>query len=239
MTERIQKTLQFLKDTFDSSEYWKTRPADKAYRFDHSIRVAKYAKIIGDAENLNSEALQVAALLHDISYGLDFDIKKSKFYTEPCPELDALSHEDLIMHHGYVSALHSMDFVKNLGFDENTTNEILYAIGTHIKYPENHKLIGHETIFTKTICNCDEIDHVSSFRFYEDFTEFNFKNQNQKARQQWVWDTKGYNQHLMEGLFFDMKTETAKKLFKQNIEYRNTVLENLQFLIDSSNPESL
>lgn len=239
MTERIKKALDFLKETFDSSEYWKTRPAAKAYRFDHSIRVAKYAKIVAEAENLDSEALQVAALLHDISYGLDFDIKKSKYYSEPCPELDGLSHEDLIMHHGYVSALHSMKFVESLGFDEDTKNQILYAIGTHIKYPENSKLVGQETLFTKTLCNCDELDHVSSFRFYEDFTEFNFTNQNQEARQQWVWDTKGYTQHQMEHLYLDMRTETAKKLFKENCDFRFSILENLQTIIDASNSETL
>lgn len=239
MTERIKKALDFLNETYNISEYWKINSIAKAYRFDHSIRVAKYAKIIGDAEHLDSEALQVAALLHDISYGLDFDLTKSKYYNEPYPELDGFSHEDLVMHHGYISALHSISFVESLGFDEDTKNQILYAVGTHIKYPENSKFIGQETLFTKTLCNCDEIDHVSSFRFYEDLKKFNFTDQNQEARQQWVWDKKGYTQYQMEHLYLDMRTETAKKLFKENCDFRFSVLENLQALIDSSNPATL
>lgn len=239
MTERIQKTLQFLNEAYEISEYWKIKPAARAYRFDHTIRVAKYAKIIGDAEGLNTEALQVAALLHDISYGFDFDLNKSKYYNEPCPELEGFSHDDLVMHHGYLSALHSMSFVKSLGFDEETTNQILYAIGTHIKYPENSKLIGQETLFTKTLSNCDEIDHLSTFRFYESLKKFDFTDKPQEDRQQWIWDTKGYVQYHMEHLYLDMRTETAKRLFKENCDKRFAILEDLQSLVDISKTETL
>lgn len=239
MTERIKKTLDFLNEAYDVSEYWKINPVSRAYRFDHTIRVAKYAKLVAEAENLDSEALQVAALLHDISYGIDFDLSKSKYYNEPCPELDGFSHQDMVMHHGYISALHSMAFVESLGFDEDTKNQILYAVGTHIKYPENGKLIGQETLFTKTLSNCDEIDHLSSFRFYEDLKKFNFTDQTQKDRQQWIWEKKGYVQYHMEHLYLDMRTETAKKLFKENCDYRLLALENLQALVDASNPDTL
>lgn len=239
MTERVKQTLEFLNETFNISEFWKIKPTSRAYRFDHTIRVAKYAKIIAEAENLDSEALQIAALLHDISYGLDFDIKKSNYYTEPCPELDGFSHEDLIMHHGYISALHSLHFVESLGFDEDTKNQILYAVGTHIKYPENGKLIGQETLFSKTLCNCDEIDHLSTFRFYEELEKFKFTDKSQEERQQFYWSAKGYTQYQMEHLYFDMRTETAKKLFKENCDMRLLILENLQSLINDSKPDLL
>lgn len=239
MTERIKHALDFLNETYEISEFWKINPVAKAYRFDHTIRVAKYAKIVAESENLDSEALQIAAILHDISYGLDFDISKSKYYKEPCPELDGLSHEDLVMHHGYISALHSWPFVESLGFDEETKNQILYAIGTHIQYPKNSKLIGQETLFTKSLCNCDEIDHVSAFRLYEDIEKFKFTDRTQEERQQFCWNVKGHTQHQMEHLYQDMRTETAKKIFKENCDFRFSVLENLQSIIDASKPENL
>lgn len=239
MTERISKTVQFLRETFDSSEYWKTRPTAKAYRYDHSMRVANYAKTIGLAEGMDVEALEVAALLHDVSYGLDFNIKNSLYYKKPCPELESFSFEELIMHHGYVSALHSMDFVNSLGFSPETTTDILYAIATHIQMPEVSVINGQDSVFVKTIRDADEIDHVGSFRFYEDLMKFNFTDKTQEERQQFVWSTKGITQSHMENMYLDLRTETAKKLYKQNCDYRFSVLENLQALIDNSKPEIL
>lgn len=178
MTEKISKTLHFLQETFDSSEYWKSHPEAKAYRYDHSIRVAKYAKTIGQAERMNTEALIVASLLHDISYGLDFNIKNSTCYKEPCPEMEGLDFQELIWHHGYTSALHSMHFVKNLGFTDQQGDEILAAMA-------------------------------------------------------------GHTQHHMDNMYLDLRTNTAKRLYKQNCDYRFSVLENLQSLINNSKPEDL
>jgi len=239
MTEKISKTLQFLQETFDSSEYWKSHPEAKAYRYDHSIRVAKYAKTIGQAEGMNTEALIVASLLHDISYGLDFNIKNSTCYKEPCPEMEGLDFQELIWHHGYTSALHSMHFVKNLGFTDQQGDEILAAMAGHTKTPADSKIKLIDSLFTKTVRDSDEIDHVSGFRFYEDLLKFNFPDATQEERQQFVWDTKGYTQHHMDNMYLDLRTNTAKRLYKQNCDYRFSVLENLQSLINNSKPEDL
>lgn len=239
MTENISKTLQFLKETFDISEYWKTKPTSKAYRYDHSIRVAKYAKTIGEAEGMDTEALIIGALLHDISYGLDFNIKNSSCYKEPCPELEGLTFNELIMHHGYVSALHSIEFLKTLSLPQQTQEQILWAVASHIQMPEHSVIKNCESTFTKTIRDADEIDHVSGFRFYEDLMKFNFPDATQEERQQFVWETKGYTQWHMDHMFLDLRTETAKKLYKENCDYRFSVIENLQSIIDRSKPETL
>ena len=42
----IHKTEEFLKETFDSSEFLNEHPSDKEYRLQHSYRVANIGKKI-------------------------------------------------------------------------------------------------------------------------------------------------------------------------------------------------
>ena len=238
MTPKIEKTLDFLNQSFDVSEYWKKNPAGKNYRFDHTIRVAKYAAQIAENENMDRESLVIAALLHDVSYGLDFDIKKSFTYKEPCPELENCTHDDLIKYHGYISVLHSKAFLENLGYEGEKLDDMLGAI-SHTASPDGAKYCVKDTTFCRTIGDADEIDHVSAFRFYEDLRDFDFSNASMQDRQQFIWNTKGYTEHCMNGIYQVLKTETARKLYKENCDFRFKVLDELQGLVDNSKVEGL
>lgn len=174
MTERIEKTIQFLNQTFDFSPYWKTKPEARAYRYDHSIRVAKIGAQIAEAEGFDREALVIACLLHDCSYGLDFDIKNSWLYKEPAPELEGMDKLELIRFHGYISGLHVLPFVESLGYKGQQLEDIVYALAHHTLFPEGAKIQGKESVFTRSVFDADEIDHVSAFRFYEDLQKFDF-----------------------------------------------------------------
>lgn len=238
MTEKIEKTLEFLNKSFDVSDYWKRKPTSRQYRYDHTIRVAKNAALIAEAENLDREKLVIASLLHDVSYGIDFDIKQSFTYKEPCPELEGLSQDKLIAYHGYISALHSKSFLETLGYSDSELDDLLGAIH-HTLSPEGAKYTAKDTVFCRTVGDADEIDHVSAFRFYDDLRAFNFTDATATERQQFIWDTKGYTEHCMNGIYNVLKTETARKLYKQNCDFRFKVLDQLQKLVDDSDIKGL
>ena len=46
--EQVEKTEAFLTETFDASPYLQAHPADKAYRLQHTYRVANIAKGIAE-----------------------------------------------------------------------------------------------------------------------------------------------------------------------------------------------
>lgn len=238
MTDKIEKTLGFLQKSFDVSDFWKRKPTSKQYRYDHTIRVAKNAAKIAEAENFDREMLVIAALLHDVSYGIDFDIKQSFTYKEPCPELEGLSQEKLIAYHGYISVLHSKAFLEELGYKGEQLDDLLGAIH-HTQSPEGAKYTIKDTIFCRSIGDADEIDHVSAFRFYDDLRAFNFTDATAQERQQFIWATKGYTEHCMNGIYNVLKTETARKLYKENCDFRFKVLEQLQNLVNDSDIKDL
>ena len=68
MTGRIEKTKAFLLQKFDENPRYIECKAEKDYRIEHTMRVANLGKRIAEAEGLDTEALAIACLLHDVSY---------------------------------------------------------------------------------------------------------------------------------------------------------------------------
>ena len=64
----VERTEQFLKDTFSNSVYLQAHPTDWEYRIQHSYRVANLAKYIAQQEGLDVTDAVIAGLLHDIAY---------------------------------------------------------------------------------------------------------------------------------------------------------------------------
>ncbi|MCQ2592638.1 MAG: HD domain-containing protein [Treponema sp.] len=216
MSEKIEKTLQFLKETFDKSEYWKTRPESKRYRYEHSIRVAKIGGEIARQEGMDIEAMTIACLLHDLSYGLDFN------------------EERTIPNHGYTSAVYARPFLENLGYSGEMLNNICYGIAFHCSEPNKLALIeGEKNTFTDTILDADGIDHNSIYRLYEDLTKENFLIKTPEEQQKIIWEYKGYIDYCDNGHSWKA-TKTAEKLFAENMRFRREVIEKLQKLIDDS-----
>ena len=68
----VQLTTEFLKKKLDESEYFADKKSEKDYRFEHSVRVANIGKEIAEKEGMDSDAMVIACLLHDISYINEF-----------------------------------------------------------------------------------------------------------------------------------------------------------------------
>ena len=64
----VKLTEEFLKRKFNESEYFADKKSEKDYRFEHSVRVANIGKEIAEKEKMDSDAMVIACLLHDISY---------------------------------------------------------------------------------------------------------------------------------------------------------------------------
>ncbi|MBO4289951.1 MAG: HD domain-containing protein, partial [Lachnospiraceae bacterium] len=69
---QIKKTEEFLKQKFDASEYLSAHPEAKAYRLEHTYRVANIGRQIAAKEGFDETEMVIACLLHDISYCEEF-----------------------------------------------------------------------------------------------------------------------------------------------------------------------
>ena len=65
--EMIKQTEAFLKRKFDAAVYLNAHPDAKAYRLEHSWRVANIARQIARKEGFDETELVLAGLLHDVS----------------------------------------------------------------------------------------------------------------------------------------------------------------------------
>ena len=147
MSERIQRTYTFLKKTFEDTHWFKANPADKAYRLDHSVRVANICREIARKEGMDEETAVIAGLLHDLGYGQDF------------PENYDWSG------HGRDGAKFARPFLHTLGLPEETVNDICYANAIHVDDKADFE--GRRTPFTETIGDADNIDRFDAWRIYE------------------------------------------------------------------------
>lgn len=158
----ISKTKEFLKDTFDNSEYLNTNKREQDYRFHHSLRVAKWGQRIAEAENLNVEALTIACILHDIAYS------------------EEMTSREMHMDHGRRSAELSVDFINTLDIEESLKKDILYGIGSHV---DNKTNCGwNPSVLSDSVSDADNLDRFDTYRIYEslEFDKFSLLSNDEK-----------------------------------------------------------
>lgn len=109
----IKKAEEFLKEKFDKSLYLSSRPEKKAYRLEHSYRVANIGKTIAEKEGFDETEMIIACLLHDVSYCETFG-------------------EDGWKDHGRTAAQISRPFLHGLGLPKSWINDICYGIAIHV-----------------------------------------------------------------------------------------------------------
>ncbi len=190
MTERIQKTLEFLKRKLIIDYDKDFMPKEQmAYRYEHSLRVAKHGQAIARAESMNEEALVVACLLHDVGYCL-FEKNEDGDY------------------HGWKSEEVSRQFVKDLGFDEKTAADILTGIASHDSGETNFPC--EKNAFTESVGDCDNIDRFDVFRIYDTLHYENFRDKTLDDQKQTVQKRLKRLEKLKD---IDFATPTAKKLW--------------------------
>jgi uncharacterized protein len=108
------------------------------YRWAHTLRVAQYGKLIGEAENMDPELVICACLLHDIAW-FDVDWEHSR-------------------EHGFLGARIARPILENLDYSEEEVENICYSIASHVTV-ENP-----ETLESKVVSDADNVDRYGPYR---------------------------------------------------------------------------
>ncbi|QSX06489.1 HD domain-containing protein [Sedimentibacter sp. zth1] len=207
----IEKSIKFLKDTFEDCKFFKENESSKLYRIEHSIRVANIGKQIAIEENLDVEALVIGCILHDIGYAQEF------------------TSDDDYVNHGRYSAKLARPFLKSLGYDESKVDEICYGIAIHVD--DKADFDGERTPLALSIGDSDNIDRFDAFRIYMDFENRNFSDM--------LIDDKmillnNSIDKLKKYMIMDFGTRTGLDMWQDKIKYRIEYSEKLKSQFENS-----
>lgn len=211
MGANIKKTIDFLMEQFNKSEYMSKNPKSKKYRLEHSFRVANIGKDIARKEGLNEESLIIGCLLHDISY-------INEFHTEK----DWLDH-------GRNAAKIARPFLETLELSSEQVDEICYGIAIHAD--DESDFPGERTPLAESISDCDNIDRFDAFRIYENLEYKSFSGLAFEEQMELVV-------RVLEKLnkYKDLKfaTNTATEMWVDKIIFQIQFYERLKSQLESS-----
>ena len=138
----VKLAEDFLKRKFEESEYFADKKSEKDYRFEHSVRVANIGKEIAEKEGMDSDAMVIACLLHDISYINEFKTREEA------------------RNHGRYSAKIARPFLEEIGMEPETIEDICYGIAIHVD--DEADFPGKRTVFAQTVGDADNIDRFDA-----------------------------------------------------------------------------
>ena len=144
--EWIRKAEHFLKESFDAAHWLDAKPEAKAYRIEHSYRVANIGRQIAEGEGFDQSEMALACLLHDIAY---------------CEDLEQIGWKE----HGRRSARMVRPFLRELGLAEDRVQDICYGIAIHVD--DEADFPGERTPFALSVGDADNIDRFDVLRVHE------------------------------------------------------------------------
>lgn len=212
MTERVQRAREFLLGLYDSCEFFKANPSDRKYRWEHSLRVACICRDIARAEGMDEELAEIAGLLHDVGYGQDFPADYEW------------------KNHGRDGARMARPFLKQLGLDEETVNDICYAIAIHVD--DRADFEGRRTPFTETVGDADNIDRFDAYRIYE-FVRYQMVPEEHDLSENLAWLHQRLAR-LKELSGADLATLTATKLWREKVAFQTQYFSRLLAQMETS-----
>ena len=201
--EMIEQTEAFLKRKFDAAIYLNAHPDAKAYRLEHSYRVANIARRIAQQEGFDETELVIAGLLHDVSY---------------CEEFG----EDGWIEHGRRAARIARPFLTELGLAEDRVDEICYAIAIHVD--DEADFPGERTPFALSVGDADNIDRFDVYRIHETLTADGFLGMAFPQKLQYA---EKRLMRLRELLDLPMGTKTAEALWRSRLSFYSSFFEKL------------
>jgi putative nucleotidyltransferase with HDIG domain len=147
---RLQKIADFTNSYLHES-YQKRSKKDKAnldrylsgvdYRWQHTLRVAQFGKVIAENEAAHVELVVAACLLHDIAW-FDTDAENSR-------------------EHGRIGAEKSRHFLETLGYRAKDIENICYSIASHV---DENDLNTQEA---KVLSDADNVDRFGPYRILQ------------------------------------------------------------------------
>lgn len=201
MTDKIKKTIEYITEQFgEGKEYQDKR---MAYRYQHSLRVARVGQIIAREEGLDEESLVIACLLHDLAY--------------------VGGRIDDWTNHGRVGAEMAKDFVGSLQLNDRQTQDILNGISMHVD--EELEREEGKTITARSVGDCDNIDRFDVYRLYDNLSDYKFK-ELLLAEQLQLVDRMLVK--LDKYITLDFTTPTATRLWRDKVSYQREFLTRLK-----------
>jgi uncharacterized protein len=203
-TELITKTENFLKQKFDNSAYFKDHPDEKAYRLEHSYRVANIGKEIAEKEGFDVTEMVMACLLYDVSYCEDFD-------------------DDGWKDHGRNAARIARPFLLELGLPQDRVNDMCYGIAIHVDDEADFE--GERTPFALSVGDADNIDRFDAYRIHEGLVYEKFL---EKSFEEKVNFVNTRIEKLGKAMQMELGTKTAEEIWTERIAYYIGFYEKLQ-----------
>ncbi|MBQ1771386.1 MAG: HD domain-containing protein [Clostridia bacterium] len=201
--EWIAKTETFLRQRFDSAIYLNKHKDAKAYRIEHTYRVANIGRKIAVEEGFDETEMIVACLLHDVSY---------------CEEFG----EDGWKNHGRRSASIARPFLKELGIPEDRIADMCYGIAIHVD--DEADFSGERTAFALSVGDADNIDRFDVYRIHESLSSDRFLEMGIEEKSEYA----GKRLERLKGLKdMPMGTGTAVKMWKSRIGFYTRFYEKL------------
>lgn len=193
--ELVRKTEEFLKKKFEDAVYLNEHPEAKAYRIEHSYRVANIGREIAVKEGFDETEMVIACLLHDVAY---------------CEEFGENGWEE----HGRRSAQIARPFLKELGLPENRINDICYGIAIHVD--EKADFFGENTPFALSVGNADNIDRFDAYRIHEALNRDAFLQMGYEEKTEYLGKRLSRLRELRAMTF---GTQTADALWKSRLDF--------------------
>jgi putative nucleotidyltransferase with HDIG domain len=149
-TARIQRIADFTQSYLQES-YQKRSKKDKDnlklylagadYRWQHTLRVAQFGKVIAENEGVDVESVIAACLLHDIAW-FDTTAENNR-------------------EHGRLGAIKSQPLLESLGYSARRIKNICYSIASHVD--EDHP----NTLEAKIVSDADNVDRFGPYRILQ------------------------------------------------------------------------
>ena len=215
--ELTEKAEAFLKRKFDAAVYLNAHPDAKAYRLEHSFRVANIARQIAQREGFDETELVIAGLLHDVSY---------------CEEFGEAGW----IEHGRRAARIARPFLTELGLKEDRVDEICFGIAIHVD--DEADFPGERTPFALSVGDADNIDRFDVYRIHESLTGDGFLGMALPQKLQYAQKRLS---RLRELLDLPMGTKTAEELWRSRLSFSISFYEKLaeQLRCSGGVPEEL
>ena len=191
----IERTEAFLKQKFDASPWLNAHPDKKAYRLEHTYRVANIGREIARKEGFDEVELVVACLLHDIAYYEEFG-------------------ENGWLEHGRRSAQIARPFLRELGMAEDRIEDICYGIAIHVD--DEADFPGERTPFALSVGDADNIDRFDAYRILETLQHDGFLEKSLAEKTEYVGKRIA---RLREMLDMPLGTGTARDLWKARLNF--------------------
>ena len=193
----IELTMEFLKIKFDESDYFSDKKSEKDYRIEHSVRVANIGKIIAEKEGMDSDAMVIACLLHDISYINEFKTREEA------------------RNHGRYSAKIARPFLEEIGIKPEVIEDICYGIAIHVD--DEADFPGERTAFALSVGDADNIDRFDAYRIFENLKWVKYDEMSLPEKNEHV---NKVIERLESYKNLDFATETGKKMWIEKLDYQ-------------------